>query len=163
MYDTKKEKKPLQPQQALARLMALCSRSEKCTEDARILLERWGIAAEHRTGIVRALVEQRYIDDRRYATAFVRDKIAHNKWGRRKISDALRMKRIPTDDIEQALAALPGDAEREQLLLLLRRKRASSKAENDYRMKEKLVRYALSKGFLLDDILETVDGIMAEK
>ena len=163
MYYTKKEKQPLQPQQALDRLMTLCSRSEKCTEDARVLLERWGIAAEYREEIIRTLIKQKYIDDRRYAAAFVRDKIAHNKWGRRKIGDALRMKRIPADAVEHALAAVPDGTEREQLLLLLRRKRASVKAENDYRMKEKLVRYALSKGFALDDILETVDGIMAEK
>ncbi len=163
MYKNKEEKKLISPQQALSRLMELCSRSEKCTGDASVLLEKWGITEATRASILQTLVEQRYIDNRRYAAAFVRDKMVHNKWGRRKIFDALRMKRLPSDVIEEALSAIPSETEQEQLIIILRRKQGSVKAETKYQKRDKLVRYALSKGFLLEDILEVIDEIMAEK
>ena len=164
MYEPKKKPGTVpEPSAALTRLMLLCSRSEKCTDDIRRLLERWEVAEECRDEIIGALTAQKYLDDRRYARAFARDKLTYNRWGRQKIYHALRMKGIPSADIVRALEEMPDNLEAEQLETVLRRKRASVKAENEYRLKEKLVRHALSKGFELDDILRAVDGILSEK
>lgn len=94
------------PEQALAALMRLCARAERSEEDARRLMTRWGVAPADREQVLERLRRDRFIDDARYAEAFVREKINLSGWGARKIADALHRKRIARETIERALAAL---------------------------------------------------------
>lgn len=90
------------PEQALAALMRLCARAERSEEDARRLMTRWGIAPADRERVLERLRRDRFIDDARYAEAFVREKINLSGWGARKIADALHRKRIARETIERA-------------------------------------------------------------
>ena len=110
------------PEQALAALMRLCARAERSEEDARRLMTRWGVAPADRERVLERLRRDRFIDDARYAEAFVREKINLSGWGARKIADALHRKRIARETIERALAALDAGTARERLADLLRRK-----------------------------------------
>ena len=106
----------------------------------------------------------RYVDDERYARAFVKDKIRYNKWGRRKVQQALWMKRID-DDIQQTVLNEVDDEEYLRVLKpLLKQKSKSIKAENDYERNQKLVRFALGRGFTFDIIKQclNVDDIDEE-
>ena len=58
-------------------------------------LRKWGIATDAQERIIDKLIDYKYIDDERFTRSFVRDKIVFNKWGRRKIEQALWQKRIP--------------------------------------------------------------------
>ena len=111
------------PEQALAALMRLCARAERSEEDARRLMTRWGVAPADRERVLERLRRDRFIDDARYAEAFVREKINLSGWGARKIADALHRKRIARETIERALAALDAGTARERLADLLRRPR----------------------------------------
>ena len=71
------------PEQALAALMRLCARAERSEEDARRLMTRWGVAPADRERVLERLRRDRFIDDARYAEAFVRDKINLSGWGAR--------------------------------------------------------------------------------
>ena len=82
------------PEQALAALMRLCARAERSEEDARRLMTRWGVAPADRERVLERLRRDRFIDDARYAEAFVRDKIRLSGWGARKIRTSLRLKGI---------------------------------------------------------------------
>ena len=93
------------------------------------------------------LIEEKYIDDRRYAEAFVRDKYRFNKWGRIKIAQGLRMKGIDRETIDAAMEAID---EREYLDILrdlIRAKRKSTRGKNDYEINGKLMRFATGRGF----------------
>ena len=103
------------PEQALAALMRLCARAERSEEDARRLMTRWGVAPADRERVLERLRRDRFIDDARYAEAFVREKINLSGWGARKIADALHRKRIARETIERALAALDAGTARERL------------------------------------------------
>ena len=99
-------KKQMSEQQALSRLASACSQAEHCTGEINQKLERWGIAPDAHQRILDYLITNKYVDDARFAKLFVRDKLKFNKWGRRKIAEALWMKRIPTDIQEEALAEI---------------------------------------------------------
>lgn len=85
-------------------------------------MTRWGVAPADRERVLERLRRDRFIDDVRYAEAFVREKIHLSGWGARKIADALHRKRIARETIDRALAALDGDTARRRLADLLRRK-----------------------------------------
>lgn len=134
-------------QEAYLQLAAICAQAEHCEQEMRDKMKRWEIDAATQDSIIARLVKERYIDNERYARAFVKDKIRYNKWGRRKVQQALWMKRI-SDDIQQKVFDEIEDKEYLDVLIpLLKQKRKSTKANSDYELNQKLVRFALSRGF----------------
>jgi len=104
------------------------------------------------------LTQHKYIDDERFTRAFVNDKIKYNKWGRRKIEQALWAKRIPRETMNSVLDEIDDSEYLSVLRPLLAAKRRSIKAANAYEEKVKLMRFALSRGFTPDLIYQCIDG-----
>ena len=149
------------PEQALAALMRLCARAERSEEDARRLMTRWGVAPADREQVLERLRRDRFLDDARYAEAFVHEKINLSGWGARKIADALHRKRIARETIERALAALDAGTARERLADLLRRKVRTTRAATPYELKNKLIRYGLAQGYDYEAVRDAADALIA--
>ena len=150
-------KKETTEQEAYLQLAALCAQAEHCQQEMRDKMKRWEMAPEVQERVIARLIKERYIDDERYARAFVKDKIRYNKWGRRKVQQGLWMKHID-DDIQQRVLSEVDDTEYLAVLKpLLKQKAKSIKAENDYERTQKLVRFALGRGFTYDIIRQCLD------
>lgn len=144
-------------QEAYLQLAAVCAQAEHCEQEMRDKMKRWGMDVEAQNRVIERLAQERYIDNERYARAFVKDKVRYNKWGRRKVQQALWMKRID-DDIQQRVLDEIDDAKYLKVLMpLLKQKRKSIKAANDYELNQKLVRFALSRGFDYGVIRQCLD------
>jgi regulatory protein len=141
---------------ALSKAMALCSKREYCIEDIRAKMQSWSVGNTDSDRIISILIQENFINEKRYAEAFVKDKFRYNKWGKVKIRAGLKMKKIPGEIIKTALDSLDDVTYRKTIEDLLSVHRRSVKAKNQYDLKGKLLRYGLSKGFesdLLYDIL----------
>ena len=150
-------KKETTEQEAYLQLAALCAQAEHCQQEMRDKMRRWEMAPEAQERVIARLVKERYIDDERYARAFVKDKVRYNKWGRRKVQQGLWMKRID-DDIQQRVLDEVDDEEYLTVLKpLLKQKAKSIKAESDYELNQKLVRFAFGRGFTYDIIRQCLD------
>lgn len=150
-------KKVMTEQEAYLRLAALCAQAEHCQQEMRDKMRRWGVDEVAQDRVVDRLVKERYVDDERYARAFVRDKIRYNKWGRRKVQQALWQKHIEQEIQQQVLDEIDEKEYLEVLCPLLKQKRKSTKAANDYEMNQKLMRFALGRGFTFDIIRQCLD------
>lgn len=142
---------------AFSKEMALCSKREYCREDIRLKLNDWGLGDNDSGRVLATLVSEKFIDEKRYSRAFARDKFNYNKWGKIKISALLRMKRIPSETISEALASIDQDLYLQTLKDLISSHRKHVRAKNQFEMNGKLLRFALSKGFessLVYDILK---------
>ena len=157
-------KKDMTEQEAYLQLAALCAQAEHCQQEMRDKMRRWELDETVQNRIVARLVKERYIDDERYARAFVKDKIRYNKWGRRKVQQALWQKHIDTDIQQRVLDEIDEKEYLDILRPLLKQKRKSIKAESDYELNQKLVRFALGRGFGFDIIRQclNVDDIDIE-
>lgn len=145
---------------ALKKAMSLCARREYCSEDIRVKLDSWGINNPDADNIISSLIRENFINDKRYAEAFVKDKYHHNKWGKVKIASQLRAKRIASELIDSALATVDEDQYRQTIKDILASHRKFIKAKNQFDLKGKLLRFGLSKGFeshILYDILNELD------
>ena len=140
-------RQPLTPAQALNRAAALCARSEQAAGDIRDKLLKWGLDASQAADVLQQLVEQGFIDDRRYAVAFVKDRFAFNGWGRIKIAHQLRLKGVPADAIDEALTAIDEERYRQRLTELLRAKWRTVKDREPRAAWAAMMRFAASRGF----------------
>ncbi len=144
--------------EALTKLAALCSRGEHCSHEMLVKMERWGLDSEAQARVMAQLTAGRYVDDRRFARAFALDKVRYDRWGRRKIDQALWAKHIDEAVRCDVLDAIGGDEYVKALRPLLQNKSRSVKGSSDYEKRMKLVRFALGRGFGMDTIQRCLNG-----
>ena len=143
--------------EAYLTLAALCAQAEHCQWEMLEKMRRWEVPKEAQARVMQRLVKERYVDDERYAQAFVKDKIRYNKWGRRKVDQALWQKHIDEDIRKRVLDEVDDDEYLKVLRPLLKQKRKSTKANSDYELNQKLMRFALGRGFTFDIIRQCID------
>jgi regulatory protein len=144
----------------LAKAMALCAQREMCISDIRQKLKSWGISDFDTARIISQLTKEEFIDEKRYAQAFVKDKFRYNKWGKVKLASYLRIKKIPDEIITMALDTIDQGEYLETIKKIIASHQRSVRAKSKYDLKGKLLRFGLSKGFeshLLYELLNDLD------
>ena len=138
------KKKPITEQEALQKLSALCARAEHSSGEMLEKMRRWQLSEDAR--------------ERVFARLFVREKIRFDRWGRRKIEQALYQKGVASDISRRVLNEVDDEAYMAELKKLIAAKRRSVQAESDYEMRAKLTKYALGRGFDYNVIRQCIDG-----
>ena len=142
---------------AYTTLAALCAQGEHCQWEMTEKMRRWELPEEAQARIMARLVGERFVDDERYARALIKDKVRYNKWGRRKVEQALWQKHIDEDIRRRTLDEVDDEEYLTVLRPLLKQKRRTTRAESDYELNRKLVRFALGRGFTFDIIRQCLD------
>ena len=145
---------------ALNKAMAQCSKREYCKSDIHTKLDQWGIGVSDKERIIEELEKENFINEGRYAKAFVRDKFNYNKWGKIKMASHLKVKMISGNILKEALDSIDNEIYIKTLNELITSHKRTVKSKNKYDLKAKLLRYGLSKGFesyLLYDILNNIE------
>ena len=155
-------KKECSESEARNKAEAYCSSVERCVSEVEVKLEQWGADHEIKDRVIEHLIKEKYIDQRRYCAAFVRDKYRFNQWGRMKIVQALRLKKIPSDVISLGLEEIDESEYLSILSGLVELKKRSIKANTDYERNGKLIRFAIGRGFEMEEILRCVKQIDAD-
>lgn len=148
-----KPEKIVTPEQAFAQMAQLCARKECCVWDVRQKLKRMSLSEEAVGAIIDRLTKGRFIDEARYSRNFIHDKLVFNKWGKMKIVLSLRQKRIPTEVIDAAFEEFSERQLSESLPQLLEAKRKTVKGNSPYEINGKLIRYALGRGYPMNEVL----------
>ena len=157
-----RKKRDKTPDEALAALMRLCARAEKSEGDARRLMRGWGVAEKDAEQVLGRLVRDRFIDDSRYAEAFVREKLRLSGWGEYKIRTALQRKGVSKERIDAALSQADRPAMGERLAQQLERKARTVKYASQYELKTRLIRYGLSLGYDYEAVMDAASAMVRE-
>ena len=153
-------KKSKTAEQALQSLMRECARSERSSGDALRLMKWWGVSDEDAAKVLARLQAERFIDDSRYAEAFVRDKLNLSGWGAYKIKMALRAKGVSKEIIEEVVAPMLDEADmKERLEEIMVRRMRSLKYSSSYDAKTKLIRFAASRGYDMEQAIECASKV----
>lgn len=150
----------LSESQALHKLAAYCSKAERCQSDVLKKMSAYELREDEVSRIMQRLIREKFIDESRYAVAFAGDKTRFAKWGRRKIEFELRQKKIPESIINCVLAEIETKQDPQILFDLLLKKNHSIKANSVFERRTKLLRYALGKGYTLDESQSLVSKIL---
>jgi len=152
-----KYKKPMTEQQALLKLTTLCTQAEHCSQEMLDKMKKWELSEEAIARNMEFLTQKKFVDDERFARFFINDKIKYNKWGRRKVEQALWAKHIAEDIRKTVLDGIDEEEYLRVLRPLLTSKRKSTRAASDYELNNKLIRFAIGRGFTIDLIRRCID------
>ena len=155
-----KSSKPLTSDQVLDKIAKYCAYQERCVKDVRDKMKTYDISQEDREKILDYLLDNRFVNDERFAKSFVRGKINQSGWGMNKIRFHLVQKGIAKDIIDEALQQTDDEVYRQRLIDILKAKAKTVKAENDFEKRRKLAAYAMQKGFEGGLVWEVVKGLV---
>ena len=153
---SEKSTQTLTPDQAFDKMAKYCAYQERCVKDVRDKLKTFDIAQEERDKILDYLLDNRFVNDERFAKSFVRGKINQSGWGLNKIRFHLVQKGIAKETIDEAFEQTDEEVYRQRLIDILKTKSKTVKAENDFEKNRKLAAYAMQRGFEGDLVWEVL-------
>ena len=139
--------KPLTPDQVLDKMAKYCAYQERCVKDVKDKLKTYDIPQASKDEILDYLLDNRFVNDERFARSFVRGKLNQSGWGVNKIRFHLMQKGIDKDVIDEAFGQTDEEVYKQKLIDILKTKSKTVKAETDFERKRKLAAFAMQKGF----------------
>ena len=134
----KQPAKPLTPDQVLDKMAKYCAYQERCVKDVKDKLRTFDISQEAKDKILEYLMENRFVNDERFAKSFVRGKINQSGWGVNKIRFHLIQKGIDKELIDEVLGQTDEEFYRQRLVDVLKTKAKTVKADSDFEKKRKV-------------------------
>ena len=150
------KKKTYTVEEAQRALERYCAYRERTHKEVWQKLEKMGMIPVASEQIITALIQHDFLNETRFAKAFVSGKFRINHWGKIKIKNALLQKGVSAPNIKTGLSDIDPEAYRQVLRQLIEKQFPKIKAQNDYEKKQKLVRYLWQKGFEMDLIQEVL-------
>jgi regulatory protein len=147
-------------EQSKAKAESYCAYQERSQHEVRNKLYDWGLHEKDVEGIISELIQQNFLNEERFSLAYCLGKFRIKGWGKNKIHQGLKLKRVPDKMIAKALKAIDPDDYIRKLESLLEKKNATIKESDPYKRKFLLSRYAASKGYeqdLVADVLKVND------
>ena len=147
--------------EALAKLQRYCAYQDRCHKEVRDKLSEIGIWGDDAGQIIVALIEEKFLDEERFARSFVRGKHRFKKWGRIKIKQELKRKDISAYCLKMGFQEIDETEYLETLTTIITKKDKLLKAKNDYDRKNKLAKYAMTKGYESYLVWEVVNDLIS--
>jgi regulatory protein len=145
---------------ALAKAEHYCAYQERSQQEVRDKLYEWGLWKDDVEELISELIQTNFLNEERFALAYVSGKFKIKKWGKVKIRQGLKIKRVPDKMIANALKTIDADEYLKTILVLAEKKIGSIHEKDAYKRRYKLVTYLLGKGFendLIADVLKSSD------
>jgi regulatory protein len=145
---------------AYQKASAICGQQESCRSDIENKLVNWNVDEETIEKVITCLLEEKFIDENRYAGFYARDKFKFNGWGKYKIKWNLLQKKIPSEIIQTAIETIDCQEYENKLTNLLKEKADTIKDKDKVKKKAALVRFALSRGFEMNEIMPLINKMI---
>ncbi len=157
MLEKKTSVKITDPHIALIKMQSWCAYQERCQKDVRDKLYELGMWTEAVENIIARLIEDNFLNEERFSVAYARGKFVIKKWGRIKIKQELKQKRVGDYCLKKALQQIDETEYLETLKKILDAKRKLIKEKSPIKLNYKLMNYALSKGYEKDIVFDILN------
>lgn len=146
--------------EAFVKAASICARQEKCISEINKKLKDWGVDEIDISKTIDQLIAEKFIDEERYVRFYVKDKFVFNRWGKIKIRYQLKHKGIFGTVVDESLNEIDADEYKNTLVQLLINKKKLIRHDDDYKIKNSLLRFASSRGFEPDIIYSALDELV---
>lgn len=159
-YNNAEGKKPWTLVEAKTKLAAYCAYQERCQEEVRTKLAERKIFGEDAENLIVLMIEEGFLNEERFAKAYARGKFNLNHWGKNKIQQELKWRKVSAYCIKQAMKEIDGEEYWQTILKLATRKAQSTKASSPLVLRYKTAAYLMSRGFEADLIEEALSEVI---
>lgn len=159
--DKGKKKKIYTYEEAKVKAWAYCAYQERSQQQVRDRLYEYGLNPEEVESLIAELISENFINEERFAKAYAGGKFRIKKWGRHKIRQGLKQHRLSDYCLRKGMAEIDPDEYYETLQELLRKKKEGLHEKDPYALKNKLVRYAVGKGYEQDIVWDAIREVMS--
>ena len=149
--------------EALQRLRRYCAYQERCHQEVKQKLWDWGFDALDSGNVISQLISENFLNEERYAKAVAGGKFRTKGWGKRKIIDNLKQKGISEYLLNASMKEIPEEDYNARLQELLNKKANSLRNEPPLQLKQKLARYAITKGYEPELVWEAIKVLVDNK
>ncbi|WP_256004873.1 regulatory protein RecX [Pedobacter deserti] len=150
-------KKPkLSKTAALAKAEYYCAYQERSQQEVRDKLYEWGLYPTEVEELISELIQTNFLSEERFTQAYVSGKLRIKKWGKIKIKQGLKIKRVPDKMIQNALKAIDMDEYLAIILEAANKKNAQISEKDPFKRRFRLVNYLAGRGFENDLILDVL-------
>lgn len=156
MFEDKKPKKKLTPNQATIKAQNSCAYQERCQQEMRDKLYEWGLYSTDVENIIANLISDNFINEERFAKAFAGGKFRIKKWGRVKIKIELKRRKISDYCIKKGMLEIDDTDYLKTLKDILTKKLKENPKGKQQVRNYKAAQYAMSRGFESDLIWEEI-------
>ncbi len=144
---------------ALAKAEHYCAYQERSQQEVRDKLYEWGLYPNMVENVIIQLIAGNFLNEERFANAYTRGKFNQKGWGKIKIKQGLKFKKVSDPLIKKALQSINGDDYLQMLQKVIEKKSALLSEKEPYKRRYKLQQYALSRGYendLISDVLKAL-------
>ncbi len=163
VFSDKKSQKKLTPLVALEKMRNWCAYQERAQQETRNKLWEYGLASDEIEQIISQLIQENYLNEERFAVAFAGGKFRIKKWGKNKIKQELKMRKVSDYCIQKALNQINGNDYFVTLEKIIVKKNQEIKESNKIKKQHKIIKYLMSRGFEQDVIMDAIKNLENEK
>lgn len=159
--DSPKPTKFIDEKTALAKAEHYCTYQDRSQQEVRDKLYEWGLHQKQVENVITELIGTNFLNEERFANAYTRGKFNQKGWGRNKIKQGLKFKKVSEPLIKKALKSIDGDEYIAMLNNIIQKKSSLLNEKDLYKLRYKLHQYALSRGYesdLIGDVLKDMDS-----
>lgn len=142
-----KRKKYISKQEALQKLQRYCAYQDRCHQEVRTKLLEIGSYGDDLEEVIVELIQENFLNEERFARSYARGKFRIRRWGRNKIKQELKQRRISAYCIKKAMEELEEFDYNGTLQKVLDKKWKESKETNVFKKRSKIGTYLISRGF----------------
>ncbi len=154
-----KKQKVYTVKQGILKAQAYCAYQERCQQEVRNKLHEWGLYGDEAEEVIVALISENFLNEERFALAYVSGKFRLKKWGRIKLKLELKARKISDYCVKKALAQINPDEYEKTIVDLIEKKKKDIKDRLPFMRKQKMLKYLISKGFEHDIAQDILDEI----
>ena len=133
--------------EAQKKLEHYCAYQERCHKEVRNKLREMRMIPEAIDNIMVHLIQHNYLNEERFAKAYVRGKFRIKKWGKNRLVRELKFREISKYSIDTALKEIDLDDYYQTLDELVIKRIDQVNEKNIYKKKKKVADYLLYRGW----------------
>lgn len=162
-YNPDRPRKYWSVAEAKVKIAAYCAYQERCQEEVRTKLAEKGLIGDQAEELISHLIEEGFLNEERFAQAFVRGKFNLKKWGKNKITQELKLRKVSPNCIKSGMKEIDPEEYWQMLLGLVEKKSGFVKDPDQFKKKYKIQQYLIGRGFESDLVQSAVETVFSEQ
>ena len=134
-------------EEAIRKMESYCAYQDRCYKEVRQKLVEMKMIPDAIDHIICYLVDNKFLDEQRYAMSFVRGKFNYKQWGKQRIEKELKFREISNYNIKKALQQITEQEYLQVLDNLVKKSYRNTNGLNTYQHKQKMINYLLYRGW----------------